>query len=57
MEFEEFFRKATTYGPYPYQARLAKAHRLPKLLIAPTGAGKTEAGASAVRGESPDDCS
>ena len=48
MEFEEFFRKATTYGPYPYQVRLAKAHRLPKLLIAPTGAGKTEAGASAV---------
>ncbi len=43
MKFDEFFRKATTYSPYPYQARLADAQRLPKLLIAPTGAGKTEA--------------
>lgn len=43
MDFKSFFEKATTYAPYPYQARLAQAERLPKLLVAPTGAGKTEA--------------
>lgn len=43
MEFADFFTKATPFAPYPYQLRLAQAQRLPKLLIAPTGAGKTEA--------------
>jgi CRISPR-associated endonuclease/helicase Cas3 len=43
MEFEDFFLKATGCGAYPYQTGLAQTKRLPKLLIAPTGAGKTEA--------------
>jgi len=43
VDFSEFFRRATTFPPYPYQARLAQSAELPALLIAPTGAGKTEA--------------
>ncbi|NLE95796.1 MAG: hypothetical protein GX600_09015, partial [Dehalococcoidia bacterium] len=43
VEFSEFFVLATGVPPYPYQTRLAHAASLPKLLIAPTGAGKTEA--------------
>ena len=43
MEFSEFFEKATTHYPYPYQAGLAESASLPKLLRIPTGAGKTEA--------------
>jgi len=43
VEFSEFFLLATGVPPYPYQTRLAHAASLPKLLIAPTGAGKTEA--------------
>jgi CRISPR-associated endonuclease/helicase Cas3 len=46
MNFSDLFQSATgnpPNKPYPYQDRLAQAQRLPKLLIAPTGAGKTEA--------------
>jgi CRISPR-associated endonuclease/helicase Cas3 len=42
-DFADFFRKATGYGPYPYQERFAEANPLPHLLRAPTGAGKTDA--------------
>ncbi len=41
MEFEPFFRKATGRAPYRYQRTFAEAARLPDLLEAPTGAGKT----------------
>ena len=43
MTFREFFANATGHQPYPYQARLAEAAYMPKLLRIPTGAGKTEA--------------
>ena len=43
MEFPRFFMRATGFPPYPYQTRLAQAARLPMLLSAPTGVGKTEA--------------
>jgi CRISPR-associated endonuclease/helicase Cas3 len=43
-DFAEFFRRATSGNdPFPYQVRLATAERLPALLQAPTGAGKTAA--------------
>jgi CRISPR-associated endonuclease/helicase Cas3 len=38
--FEQFFRAATGYAPYGYQARLA-ADGLPAVVQAPTGTGKT----------------
>jgi CRISPR-associated endonuclease/helicase Cas3 len=43
MVFTDFFTKATTYRPFPYQASLAESSILPTILNAPTGAGKTEA--------------
>ena len=43
MRFVEFFTRATSYQPYPYQAELANGEGLPALLKIPTGAGKTEA--------------
>ena len=43
MTYEEFFRIATGREPYPYQIRLASMDRLPDLVDAPTGAGKTAA--------------
>ncbi|MCC7106083.1 MAG: DEAD/DEAH box helicase, partial [Chloroflexi bacterium] len=43
MEFENFFLRATGNPPYPYQSQLARCERLPELLIAATGTGKTEA--------------
>ena len=43
MRFVEFFTRATSYQPYPYQAELATGEGLPALLKIPTGAGKTEA--------------
>lgn len=36
------FKQATGYDPYPYQIRVAEADRLPDLIEAPTGVGKTE---------------
>src|SRR5579859_6397232 len=48
MDFRAFFRNATRgnehspgYEPYPYQVRFAEADRIPHLIRAPTGAGKT----------------
>lgn len=43
MTFEEMFQKATGYGPYPYQRRLAECGELPSVLEVPTGLGKTAA--------------
>ena len=40
--FEVFFKKATTYDPYPYQIKLAES-KIPAVINVPTGAGKTEA--------------
>ena len=39
--FEEFFKKATGFNPYPYQTQLAQSNTSSTLNI-PTGAGKTE---------------
>lgn len=41
--FREFFRAATGNSPFPYQERIALAEKLPPLVRAPTGAGKTAA--------------
>jgi CRISPR-associated endonuclease/helicase Cas3 len=38
--FDEFFRKATGFGPHGYQARIAR-DGLPDVVQAPTGTGKT----------------
>ncbi len=43
MKFQEFFKKATGFGPFPYQASLANADMSHMALAAPTGAGKTAA--------------
>lgn len=44
MDFDTFFAQATAgRSPFPYQHRLALEPRLPGLLTAPTGAGKTAA--------------
>jgi CRISPR-associated endonuclease/helicase Cas3 len=42
VTFAEFFRLATGWDPYGYQARLA-SHGLPAVVQAPTGTGKTGA--------------
>lgn len=41
--FNEFFKKATGFTPYPYQERLAEMKDIPDILSIPTGLGKTEA--------------
>jgi hypothetical protein len=41
--FGKAFKRATGYGPYPYQDRLAADTKLPQLLDMPTGLGKTGA--------------
>ncbi len=41
--FQDFFRQATGYPPYLYQASLATSKRLPEVLNIPTGLGKTAA--------------
>ena len=43
MTYADFFKKATGFAPYPYQAELAERPELPSLVRVPTGAGKTEA--------------
>ena len=43
MTYADYFKKATGFPPYPYQAALAENRDLPVLLRVPTGAGKTEA--------------
>src|SRR5262245_8745014 len=40
VSFDEFFRRATGFGPHGYQARLAR-DGLPAVVRAPTGTGKT----------------
>lgn len=42
-DFRVLFERATGRAPYPYQERLTAAPRLPSVLHAPTGAGKTNA--------------
>lgn len=42
-DFFDFFKRATTFKPYEYQAALASAGFIPDILDLPTGAGKTEA--------------
>lgn len=41
--FRELFRRGTDHDPFPYQVALAEAPVLPRLVRAPTGAGKTAA--------------
>ncbi len=58
MTYAKFFKRATGFPPYPYQAALAESRDLPVLLRVPTGAGKTEAavlGRLYRRFEHPDD--
>ena len=43
MTYAGFFKRATGFNPYPYQARLAESDGEFSLLRVPTGAGKTEA--------------
>ena len=43
MTYSGFFKRATGFNPYPYQARLAESDGEFSLLRVPTGAGKTEA--------------
>ena len=43
MIYASFFKRATGFNPYPYQAGLAKSDGQYALLRVPTGAGKTEA--------------
>ena len=43
MTYAGFFKRATGFNPYPYQARLAESDGQSSLLRVPTGAGKTEA--------------
>lgn len=42
MDYQEFFKEATGFDPFPYQARLAESG-FPQVLNIPTGAGKTAA--------------
>ncbi|MEQ8453251.1 MAG: CRISPR-associated helicase Cas3' [Sandaracinaceae bacterium] len=41
MTFEQFFERATGHPPFPFQSAMARCERLPDVLEAPTGAGKT----------------
>ncbi|MBN1389207.1 MAG: DEAD/DEAH box helicase [Candidatus Thermoplasmatota archaeon] len=43
MNFDEIFKKASGYEPYPFQKKLATDTELPQLLDIPTGCGKTAA--------------
>ena len=43
MTYAGFFKRATGFNPYPYQAKLAESDGEFSLLRVPTGAGKTEA--------------
>ncbi|MDE0117064.1 MAG: DEAD/DEAH box helicase [bacterium] len=42
MDLDQMYKKATDFGPYDYQRRVAE-EGLPELLRTPTGCGKTEA--------------
>jgi CRISPR-associated endonuclease/helicase Cas3 len=41
LDFDYWFKRVLGYTPYPYQSQLASANRLPDVIQAPTGAGKT----------------
>ena len=41
MIFEDFFQSSTGTSPYGFQSAFAEPPRLPDLLEAPTGSGKT----------------
>ena len=43
MTYAGFFKRATGFDPYPYQAKLVESDGQVSLLRVPTGAGKTEA--------------
>jgi len=43
MSYADYFKKATGFAPYPYQAQLVEGDGQFSLLRVPTGAGKTEA--------------
>ncbi len=43
MTYAGFFKKATGFDPYPYQAKLVESDGKFSLLRVPTGSGKTEA--------------
>jgi CRISPR-associated endonuclease/helicase Cas3 len=40
-DFGDFFRRATTVAPFPFQQSFAEAVTLPELVRVPTGLGKT----------------
>lgn len=42
-DYDSYFERATGYRRYAYQRRFATAAKLPDVVCAPTGAGKTEA--------------
>ena len=48
VTFEEFFKKATDFSPYPYQQNLACLEDIPDILNIPTGGGKTAASILAI---------
>ena len=39
--YSEFFKKATSFDPYPYQINIAENKDFPQILEVPTGTGKT----------------
>jgi CRISPR-associated endonuclease/helicase Cas3 len=41
LDFDYWFKRVLGYTAYPYQSQLASANRLPDVIQAPTGAGKT----------------
>ncbi len=41
--FDDWFKRATGYEPFPYQIELARAEPLPEVIEVPTGTGKTAA--------------
>lgn len=43
QSYDQFFKQATGYEPYPYQSTLGSMSEFPSLLPVPTGAGKTAA--------------
>jgi len=45
LSYDELFRRACGFDPFPWQRTFATAESLPELVRMPTGAGKTEAAA------------
>jgi len=40
-DYSEFFKKATSFAPYPYQINIAENNDFPQVIEVPTGTGKT----------------